>query len=159
MKRCIGWILIALVLVSCRTALPSHRAALLGRVRLFVESAEPGSPVLMLPQSGVRIAVQANPVLTEADLKDVGIGRVPLGPCLLLTLSPDGAQKLAGLAPAYSGRRLVLAINEVPLGVLHVGEPIVDGKVSVLVEVPDVYLPRLVATIKPGAESDSRLSE
>jgi hypothetical protein len=129
---------------------PVRPSAVAARVQFFVEALEGGSLELALPQSGVRIAVRGEPILTEADLVAVELGQVELGRCLLFHLTPAAARRIDALFASDRGRRLVLSVNDVALGARRLDQPIGNGPLTMFVEVPDVYLPRLLATLKPN---------
>lgn len=152
MRRCAVLLLLAGLVASCRHFV-APSPAIAGRIRFMIESAEPGAPVETLPQSRVRIPVDPAPVLTEADVADVDIGNAELGKGLVFRLTPPGVAAIDRLAADAHGRRIVLVINGVALGALRLEGPIGNGPLTVFVEVPDVYLPRLLATLKPSAAS------
>lgn len=119
-------------------------------VRMFVESAESAS-VVSLPQSGVRIAVVDHPIVTETDLIDVELTNAELGRCLMFHLTPEAARRINDVIADGRARRLVVAINDVTLGARRLDQPITNGLLPMFVEVPDAYLPRLLATMKSNA--------
>lgn len=117
--------------------------------RLFLESrpGEAGLP-LRLPVSGVIVNVSAKPVLVEYDLRNAEAARVDLGPCLLLQVSPAAARDLYRLSVSAMGRRLVLVLNDEPVGVHRIEQALADGTILVFVERPDAELPGLVERLK-----------
>ncbi len=119
-----------------------------GGLAFFVESNGIGADVLELPQSLVHVPVREQPVITAADVTRVRVVQLELGKALQVQLTPSAARELERRSTAEQGRRLVLVINHVPLGVLRLAGPIVDGQVAVFLEVPDAYLPRLLMTLK-----------
>lgn len=131
---------------GCRTSATADPAPTLAR--FFVESANARGVTLTLPQSDVRITVNPQPVLTETDIINVEIAQVELGRCLAFQLSPAAARDCYRLTGSHQGRRLVVAINDAPLGARRIDRPIIDGVVMVFVETPDAALPKLVADLK-----------
>lgn len=117
-------------------------------VELFLESNEPGAEVLELPQSLVHIPVRAQPVLSSSDVTSVEVVGSEMGKALQVRFTPSAAQELQRVSAAAGRRRLVLAINGVPLGALRLSGPITEGQIAVFLEVPDVYLPRLLTNLR-----------
>lgn len=119
--------------------------------RFFVEAEEPGAVELMLPQSGVRVAVSPKPVLTEFDLAAVDVAQEEFGRCLQFRFTGWAARDLYRLSVARAGRRLVLVVDGEPRGARRMEGPIADGVVRVFVEVPDDTLPALAAQVQRTA--------
>ncbi len=118
-------------------------------VRFFLETrlGEAGVP-LHLPISGVGVTVAAKPILVEYDILNAEVARVELGNCLLLQFTPAAARDLYRLSVASMGRRLVLTLNDEPVGARRIEQAIGDGTILVFVERPDAELPGLVGRIK-----------
>lgn len=137
-----------LVLFSgCQSAKPPEQPPLFARFYLEARSGEAGVPV-QLPVSGVGITVGAKPVFSEYDVVNAEVARVELGSCLLLQLTPAAARDLYRLSVASLGRRLVLFLNDVPLGARRLEQAMPDGTILVFVERPDAELPALVERLK-----------
>ena len=121
-------------------------------VRFFLET-RPGEAgvALHLPVSGVSVTVAAKPILVEYDILNAEVARVELGQCLLLQFTPAAARDLYRLSVASVGRRLVLTLNDEPVGARRVEQAMPDGTVLVFVERPDADLPALVGRIKRTA--------
>lgn len=117
--------------------------------RLFLET-RPGEAgiTIRLPVSGVAVNVAAKPVLVEYDLRNAETARVDLGACLLLQVSPAAARDLYRLSVAATGRRLVLLLNDEPVGVHRIEQALADGAMLVYVERPDDELPAMVERLK-----------
>jgi hypothetical protein len=113
--------------------------------RFFLESTDGRGMPVMLPESEVRMVLNGQPVLTEADVINVEIAQVELGRCLAFQLSPGAARDCYRLTASHQGRRLVLLINGAPFGARRIDRPIADGLLLMFVEVPDSALPSLVA--------------
>jgi hypothetical protein len=149
--RCAGLRMLALALggltfVACKSPLPArdYSPAI---VRLYVESTDGGTAVT-LPRSGVKIAVGQKAILTESDVVNAEEARVELGACLMLQLTPAAARDLYRLSVVNQGRRLVLTVNDSPLGARRIDGPLADGTIFIFAEVADAELPRLVRDLK-----------
>ena len=140
-------LLAVLVAAGCQSAKPPEHVPLVARCFLEVRPGEAGVPV-QLPVSGVRITVGAKPVILEYDIVTAEVARVDLGPCLLLQLTSAAARDLYRLSVASLGRRLVLTLNDTPVGAHRIDQTIPDGTLLVFVERPDAELPLLVARLK-----------
>jgi hypothetical protein len=116
--------------------------------RFYLETADARSSPVVLPHSGVRVAVGVQPVLSENDLANVELVRVELGQCLMFKVTPSATRDLYRLTAANQGRRLVLTVNGEPLGARRIDGPLTDGVVFVFAEVEDADLPRLVQNLK-----------
>ena len=120
---------------------------LVARFYLEVRPGETGVPAL-LPVSGVTIKVSAKPVIVEYDIYNAEVARVDLGTCLLLQLTPAAARDLYRLSVSNLGRRLMLFLNDAPLGARRIEQAMPDGALLVFVEVPDAELAPMVARLK-----------
>jgi hypothetical protein len=116
--------------------------------RFFLEAVDQRSMSVTLPKSGVQIAVNAQPVVTEGDIVDVAVAQVDLGKCLMFQVAPSAARDLYRLTASHQGRRLVLVINGTPYGARRIDGPIGDGVIFVFVEVADEALPKLAEDLK-----------
>src|SRR5882672_8129891 len=95
--------------------------------RFFLETTDAGASTVVLPISGVRVAIGDKPVFAENDIVDVDLAQVELGRCLLFHLTPSAARDLYRFSGANQGRRLVLVLNNVPVGARRIDSPINDG--------------------------------
>lgn len=138
---------VGLALGGCRSA-TGERAARPAVARFFLEAADNRSTSVTLPRSGVTIAVNAQPVITEGDIADVALAQVDLGRCLMFKVTSPAMRDLYRLTGAHQGRRLVLTLNDQPIGARRIDGPISDGVLFIFVEWPDEALPRLVADLK-----------
>lgn len=116
--------------------------------RFFLESSSGDGTPITLPKSSVRIAVNSKPVITEGDITNVEIVQVDLGKCLFFQLSPTATRDFYRMTVSHQGRRLVLVINDVPLGARRIDGAITNGVIFVFAEMPDEELPALVANLK-----------
>lgn len=116
--------------------------------RFFLEQTDKATVTATLPQSGVKVATGSKPVFTEGDVLNVELMQVELGKCLMFQLTPAAARDLYRVTGASQGRRLVLFLNNVPMGARRIDAPFTDGSVLVFVEVPEADLPALVTNLK-----------
>lgn len=120
--------------------------------RFFLEAAGDtvGTPTV-LPRSGVNVAVNSKPVMTEGDIVNVELVQVELGKCLMFQLTPSAARDFYRLSGSHQGRRLVLVVNDVTLGARRLDGPIADGVIYIFVETPEEELPGLVRNLKKSS--------
>ena len=138
----------ALFLAGCQA--PEKLAdyqPLVARFYLEVRPGEAGVPA-QLPVSGVSIPVNAKPVIVEYDIANAEVAHVDLGSCLMLQLTPAAARDLYRLSVSNVGRRLVLFLNDAPMGARRIEQAMPDGTILVFVETPDAGLAALVARLK-----------
>lgn len=143
-------LLAALVVSGCGSAATSGDFKPL-RARFFLEAAAAQNLAITLPQSGVQIAVNPQPVLTEGDVLNVELVQVDLGKCLAFQLTPSATRDLYRLTGAHQGRRVVLTLNDQPLGARRIDGALSDGVLLLFVELPDESLPQLVTDLKRSA--------
>jgi hypothetical protein len=124
--------------------------------RFFLEAANADGLPLTLPQSGVRVSVNAQPVITEGDIINVELVQVDLGKCLLVQLTPTAARDFYRLSVTHQGRRLVLMVNGKALGARRLDGPITNGVVYVFIEVPESELPGFVDNLKKSSVAMQR---
>lgn len=144
-------------LAGCRSGRTKEEAPLLARFYLELKPGEPGVSV-DLPQSGLTIGVQRKPVLVEYDILNAEVAQVELGRCLLVQLTPAAANDLYRLTVNSLGRRLVLLLNDQPVGARRIDEAIADGNLLLFLEVPDADLPQVVRRLKATAGELARTS-
>jgi hypothetical protein len=143
----LGLLFMAFALTACTSPKPAAYDPVVVRFFLETRPGEAGVP-LQLPVSGVGITVAAKPILVEYDILNAEVARVELGDCLLLQFTPAAARDLYRLSVASLGRRLVLTLNDEPVGARRIEQAIGDGTILVFVERPDADLPGLVGRIK-----------
>ena len=143
-----GAIILAMIFPGCQSPgkpAPDYTPTL---ARFFLETNDVGTTAVDLPISGVHLIIGAKPVFTEGDIADVELMQVELGKCLMFQLTPSAARDLYQLTGASQGRRLVLMLNQVPIGARRIEAPLSDGRVFIFVEVADPALPVLVSNLK-----------
>ncbi|MDO8545554.1 MAG: hypothetical protein Q7S40_34355 [Opitutaceae bacterium] len=138
-----------LLVAGCQSTKPKDYQPTLAR--FYLESADGRGMAVTLPRSEVRMSLNAQPVLREADIVDVDLVQVELGKCLAFRLTGSAARDCYRMSASHQGRRLVLLINGEALGARRIDAPIGDGMVLVFVEVPESALPKLVADLKRTA--------
>ena len=136
------------------TAAPKDYTPL--QARIFLESGSGDGAPVRLPQSGVGITLNTKPVITEGDIINVELVQVDLGKCLLIQLTPSASRDFYRLSVTHQGRRLVLLINDKPLGARRIDGAITNGVVYVFVEVPENELPALVENLKKSSVAMQR---
>jgi len=117
--------------------------------RFFLET-RPGEAgvSVQLPVSGVGIAINAKPVFVEYDVLNAEVAHVDLGSCLMLQLTPAASRELYRISVTHLGQRLVLFLNDAPVGARRIEQAMADGMVLVFLETPEADLPAQVARIK-----------
>jgi hypothetical protein len=117
--------------------------------RFFME-VRPGTrgATMQLPISKVALNVNPKPVLVEYDIVNVEFAKVDLGWCLYFQFTPAAARDLYRLSAANLGGRLVLTLNDTPVGARVIDQAIVEGKLLIFVEVPNEELPPIVERLK-----------
>jgi hypothetical protein len=156
MRHRLAALLFGTILVAgCQTAEPvrDYKPTL---ARFFLESGDGRGMEIVLPQSGVRLVINAKPVLTEGDIVAVELAQVDLGKCLVFKLSTAAVRDFYRLSGSNQGRRLVLLLNDSPVGARRVDGPVTDGVVFVFVEIPDAALPKLVDDLKKSTAALQR---
>ncbi len=112
--------------------------------RFFLESSDSHAIPVVLPQSGVRLAINPKPVFVEGDVTNVELMQVELGKCLLFQMTTSAARDLYRLSASNQGRRLVLFVNGEPRGVRRLDGALGDGRLFIFLEMSETELPKLV---------------
>jgi hypothetical protein len=142
-------VLLAVLVVSgCHSSGPSPLDEPLV-ARFFLE-ARPGAPAqtIQLPVSRVLVNINPKPVLVEYDITDVEFAKVDLGWCLYFQFTPAAARALYQLTSANVGGRLVLTLNDTPVGARPIDQVIADGRLLTFVELPSDQLPPIAERLK-----------
>ena len=155
--RAISLLSCALVatLGGCHSS-PAARGPAPSEVRFYLEAAGGDGTPVTLPKSGVHLAVNPKPVITEGDIVNVELVKVDLGLCLLFQLSPRTVRDFYRISVAHQGRRLVLILDGVAIGARTIDGPVTNGVVYVFVELPDADLPALVENLKKSSAALQR---
>jgi hypothetical protein len=146
MRPCFLAIVATLLLCGCHSN--PERTPVSVVARFLLESDAVRTAELVLPVSGVAIRVIPKPVISEFDIVNVELAQVELGRCLMFQVTPDAARDLYRLTAANQGRRLVLLLNDVPMGARVIERPLEGGVISIFSELPEAELPGLVARLK-----------
>ena len=141
-----------LLAVGCGTTTRPSRDFVRTQARLFLESTDGDAPMVRLPRSGVAIAVSPKAVITEGDIVNAEVVQVDLGRCLMLEVTPAASRDLYRLTGSNQGRRLVLTLNDVALGVRQIDRAIEGGALLLFVEITDAELATLVVNLKRTSE-------
>lgn len=140
----------ALLVAGCRSNPQRDYTPTVARFLLEARPSESGVPVT-LPESGVQINALRKPVVAEFDIVNVELAQVALGKCLLFQLTPAATRDLYRLTGSNQGRRLVLMLNDAPLGARRIDGAWTDGTILMFVELPESELPALVTNLKRTA--------
>jgi len=136
------------LLTGCKTTEPSPLDQPL--VARFFMELRPGTPGVrvQLPVSKLALTVNPKPVLVESDITNVEFAKVDLGWCLFFQFSSAAARDLYRLSAANLGGRLVLTLNDAPVGARVLDQAIADGGLLIFVEVPNEELPPIAERLK-----------
>lgn len=116
--------------------------------RFFLEADENSAfASATLPISAVKIAINNKPVLTEFDFTSMQIGESDLGKFLVFNLTPDAARDIYRVTGSNQGKRLVLFINDSPVGARMIDRAFNAGSIGVFVALPEELLPELVKNL------------
>ncbi len=126
------------------------------QARFFLEAATAQGTPVTLPNSRVNVVVNAKPVFTEGDIVNVELMQVDLGKCLMFQLTPTATRDFYRLSGAHQGRRLVLMVDDAPLGARRIDGAITNGAIFIFVELPDEALPALVDNLKKTSAAMQR---
>ena len=103
---------------------------------------------VQLPVSKLVLTVNPKPVLVESGIANVEFAKVDLGWCLYFQFSSAAARDLYRLSAANLGGRLVLTLNDTPVGARVLDQVIADGNLLIFVEVPNEELPPIAERLK-----------
>jgi hypothetical protein len=141
-------LLAVLILGGCQT--PEQTPLdqpLIARFFMEVRSGTPGLAV-QLPVSRVLLNINPKPVLVEYDIANVEFAKVDLGWCLYFQFNSAAARDLYRLTVANNGGRLVLTLNDTPVGARVIDGPVADGNLAIFVELPNDQLPPIAERLK-----------
>jgi hypothetical protein len=138
--------LTALSFSGCQSKAPTDFSPT--HARLFLESTDGRGPTKTLPKSVVVISIGTKAMITEVDIVNAEVAQVDLGRCLMLQLTPAATRDLYRLTGSNQGKRLVLTLNDVPVGARTIDAPFTDGTLFIFVEMTDAQLEDLVRDLK-----------
>jgi hypothetical protein len=122
--------------------------------RFLIEANERDAfATVTLPISGVQIAVNNKPIVSEFDFTAVELAKSELGQFLVFYLTADAARDIYRVTGSNQGRRLVLFINGQPVGARVIDGAFNTGSIAVYPELPDEVLPKLVKNLN-GTSAD-----
>jgi len=149
--------LLAFVLVGCKK--DKLAADDLRLPRLMVETrginyGGLGGKVVQLPVSGTRIALRKEPLVSEFDVVNVELVKVDMGLALLLQVNEKGARDLYRGAVTHMGGRIVLMVNNNPVGARRIDDSLQrgGGDYYTFVEIDDEELGQLVLDMKKSIQ-------
>lgn len=112
--------------------------------RFFMEDTEgSGFASVTLPVSGVQIAINNKPVVTEYDFTGVQLAESDLGKFLIFNLTNDAARDVYRVTGTNQGRRLVLFINDKPVGARVIDRAFNTGAIAIFAALPEELLTEL----------------
>jgi hypothetical protein len=92
--------------------------------------------------------LQREPLIHEFEIVNVELVEVDLGLALLIQTSSEGARALYRGTVSNMGGRIVLTVNENPIGARRIDGAIQDGNFYTFVELSDQALADLVLELK-----------
>ena len=134
-------------LVGCNTS--TKKKDFIPTVARFYLEAKEGDAFasVTLPVSGVQIAVNNKPMVTEYDFTRVELAQSDLGQFMVFSLTGDAARDLYRTTGTNQGKRLVLFINDKPVGARMIDRAFNTGTIAVFAALPDDILPELVKNL------------
>lgn len=120
------------------------------RARFLIEASQNDdyAAIVTLPVSLVQVPVKGEAIVSEFDFAAIELAEVELGKCLVFVLKPTAARAFYQLSAANLGKRLVLLLNNEPLGVRRINNPISDGRIYMFLEVTDSNLEELAEKLR-----------
>jgi len=116
--------------------------------RFYLEATEGDAfASVTLPVSGVQIAVNNKPIVTEYDFTGVDLAQSDLGRFLVFSLTGEAARDVYRTTGNNQGKRLVLFINDKPVGARMINGAFNTGTIAVFAALPDEVLPELVKNL------------
>jgi hypothetical protein len=139
------------VMAGCHSASSKPKDYKPTWARFFLEAGAGEGTAVTLPLSGVKVTANSKPVITEGDIVNVELVQVELGKALMFQLTPTATRDFYRLSGTHQGRRLVLVVNDVPLGARRIDGAITNGVIFVFAEMPEEAMPALVENLKKSA--------
>ncbi|TVR51912.1 MAG: hypothetical protein EA425_06060 [Puniceicoccaceae bacterium] len=141
-------LLAGLLLAGCESRRQQDYTAIIPRFFIEANPRETFSLPVEMPQSGITLAVNPRPFLTEADVANVELVQVDLGLCLLFELTPAAGRDLYRITASNQGRRMVLTLNGMAVGVRMIDQPFSFGQIILFLEVAEQDLPELAVNLR-----------
>lgn len=139
---------VSLLVAGCATNQDKDYEPMLARFYVESNPREGYSEALTLPMSRAVVPIDPKAVFSELDIVAVDMVQVDLGLCLRFTLATDAGRDLYRLSVNNLGRRLVLTINNAPLGVRVMNAPLSYGDILIFLEVSDDELERVTLNLQ-----------
>jgi hypothetical protein len=137
--------LVALVGCNSSTKKKDYDATV---ARFFLEATDGDAfATVTLPVSGVQIAVNNKPIVTEYDFTGVELAQSDLGKFIVFSLTADAARDVYRTTGSNQGKRLVLFINGKPVGARMIDRAFNTGSIAVFAAIPEELLPALVKNL------------
>ena len=114
-----------------------------------------GAKVVEFPVSGTRIALRKEPLVSEFDIVNVELVKVDMGLALLLQTNEKGARELYRGTVTHMGGRIVLMVNDNPVGARRIDNSFRNGDFGnyyTFVEIDDEELGQLVLDMKKSIQ-------
>lgn len=143
--------LLALVLCGCKKDKLDDEELRIPRLMVETRSVQYGAlggPVVELPVSGSRIALQKEPMVNEFGIANVELVKVDMGLALLIQTNEKGARALYRGTVSNMGARIVLTVNNNAIGARRIDSAIQNGNLYTFVELDDEELGQLVLDMK-----------
>jgi hypothetical protein len=116
--------------------------------RFYLEAKEGDAYAsVTLPVSGVQITVNNKPTVTEYDFTRVELAQSDLGRFIVFSLTSDAARDVYRTTGSNQGKRLVLFVNDKPVGARMITGAFNTGTIAVFAALPDETLPELVKNL------------
>jgi len=113
--------------------------------RFLLEASEGEAfATVTLPVSGVQIAINTKPAVTEFDFTGVELAQSDLGQFIVFNLTGDASRDVYRLTGNNQGKRLVLFIAGKPVGARMIERPFNTGSIAIFAALPEEELPELV---------------
>ena len=121
-------------------------------LHLVLDTAKDGvDPTPYLDPSQPPLALDPTPLMTSADLESARMAEQFGQPALLLSMTADGAERLATVTEAHLGDQLAIVVDGVILSAPRVQSPILGGQAQITGVGSDDDLLALVAILTGGA--------
>jgi len=149
--------LVALAASGCHTSTPPPKYV----TEFYLEAPNQSGVVFTLPISQLTYHRMADSFLNLSMLTGVEQGHVTVNlpdgttqqkPCVFFYFNDDGRTRLNMSSGANQQRRIFLYLNEKPIGVRFIDQPIDTGQLFMFLEVPEKDLPDYVKDLKESIQ-------
>jgi hypothetical protein len=101
-------------------------------IQVYAENSEPAAREWQLPQSGVRVKTEPQPLVDSAGITAARVVSLDLGPALVLDITPASAASIT----AHHAKRVVLVSHGRALGIARLSTNVPVSQISLFVEMP-----------------------